>query len=319
MTGARLSHEQFRAMGTLCRVSVTAGPSDTAAAQAALAAARAEVAACEQALSRFDPGSELSSLNDAAGTWVPVGERLAAALVMALDARAKTGGRFDPTILPALAAAGYDRSFELLDDRPAGPAPGWRAGTAIELDPNGGQARIAEGSAVDLGGIGKGFAAMGSLEAIRAAWPELRGGLVDLGGDIAVWGLPPEQGPWLLSVADPRSPDAVLCTLALENGGVATSGRDARRFGPGGSLHHLIDPLTGRPAKGGPLAVTVVGPDSVQAEGHSTALALCDQSTAAAYVEARPALSALAVFDDSDPVVLGPLPLVERHRLAVVA
>ena len=319
MTDAHLSQAEFRAMGTLCRVAVTAGPGDAATADAALAAAHAEVAACERALSRFDPCSELSCLNDAAGTWMPVAERLATALGIALDAREKTGGRFDPTILPALAAAGYDRSFELLNDRPSGHAPAWRAGAAIELDPNGGRARIAKGSAVDLGGIGKGFAAMRSHDAMRVAWPELRGALVDLGGDIAVWGLPPKRGPWLLSVADPRSPDAVLCTLALENGGVATSGRDARRFGPGGSLHHLIDPATGRPAKDGPLAVTVVGPDSVQAEAHATALALCDQSTAGVYVDARPALSALAVFDDGDPVVLGPLPLVERHRLAALA
>ena len=130
------------------------------------------------------------------------------------------------------------------------------------------------GSAVDLGGIGKGFAAERAIEAMRIVWPDLPGALVDLGGDIAVRGEPPEGGLWHLAVADPRSAGESLCTLALESGGVATSGRDCRRFGPGRSAHHLIDPATGAPARGGPLAVTVVGPDAAWAEAHATALAV---------------------------------------------
>ena len=58
------------------------------------------------------------------------------------------------------------------------------------------------------------------------------------------------------------------------HGGVATSGRDVRRFGPGGRLHHLIDPATGATAREGPLTVTVVAPDAVEAEAHATALAI---------------------------------------------
>ena len=70
---------------------------------------------------------------------------------------------------------------------------------------------------------------------------------------------PPEGGPWRIAVADPRTPGGTLATLLVVGGGVATSGRDRRRFGPGGALHHLIDPSTGAPARGGPLAVTVAG------------------------------------------------------------
>ena len=146
-----------------------------------------EVAACERELSRFDPASDLSRLNAAGGRWTPVGRRLLEALDLALRAREDTGGRFDPTVLPALVAAGYDRSFELLEERPAAQADGWRAGAAIELDERRGRARLEPGSAVDLGGIGKGYAAGRALDAMRATCaPSLAGGLVDLGGDIAV-------------------------------------------------------------------------------------------------------------------------------------
>src|SRR5204863_493162 len=81
-------------------------------------------AACERALTRFDPASDLSRLNAAAGEWVRVGRRLLDGLAAALGARESTGGRFDPTILPALVAAGYDRSFEQLERRPPRPAAG---------------------------------------------------------------------------------------------------------------------------------------------------------------------------------------------------
>ena len=100
------------------------------------------------------------------------------------------------------------------------------------------------------------------------------GSLVDLGGDIAVSGESPEGGPWLVAIADPRRAGETLAVLALDAGGVATSGRDARRFGPARSLHHLIDPDTGESALGGPLTVTVVAPDPVAAEVHATTLAI---------------------------------------------
>ena len=110
-----LCSESFRAMGTDCAIRVTAGSLDQAIVRAAFEAARREVAMCEAALSRFDPESDLCRLNRASGSWVAIGTRLTEALSAALRARAETHGRFEPAILPALAAAGYDRSFETLE------------------------------------------------------------------------------------------------------------------------------------------------------------------------------------------------------------
>ena len=313
-----LHRTEWRAVGTTCTAAVTAAPHDESEARRALGAAQEEVAACERELSRFDPASDLSRLNAAAGRWTPIGRRLLEALGLALGAREDTGGRFDPTVLPALVAAGYDRSFELLEERPAEQAEGWRAGTEIELDARRGLARLEPGSAVDLGGIGKGYAAGRALEAMRATGPSLAGGLVDLGGDIAVRGESPEGGPWLVAVADPRRAGETLAVLALEAGGVATSGRDARRFGPARSLHHLIDPETGESALGGPLTVTVVASDPAEAEIHATTLAIAGLSEAEAHVAARQELSALYVPHAGRAIPLGRPPLVSE-RLAVRA
>jgi FAD:protein FMN transferase len=292
---------EFRAVGTTCSAAVTPG----AGARRALEAARTEIEACEAALSRFRPDSDLSRLNDAGGDWVAVDERLCEALVLALRAREATNGRFDPTVLPVLAAAGYDRSFEELDEREPRPAADWHAGAMIDVD--GDRARLERGAAVDLGGIGKGYAAERAVAAIREAWPSARGAGVDLGGDLALWGVPEPATPWRVRVADPRGGSAG--TIVVHGGGVATSGRDVRRFGPRRSLHHLIDPATGAPAEPGPLAVTVVAARAAEAEAHSTALAISTLEQARAHVAATHGIAALWIPEHGSPVELGPLPL----------
>jgi len=314
----RLARTEWRAVGTMCAAAATASPGDGRRAERALTAARVEVEACEAELSRFRAGSDLSHLNASAGEWVAVGPRLLEALRLALRAREETGGAFDPTVLPALVAAGYDRSFEQLAERPAVRAEGWRPGAAIELDEAAGRARLEAGTAVDLGGIGKGYAATRALDAMRDAWPGLPGALVDLGGDLAVRGETPERGPWRIAVADPRRPGTTLGTLLLHGGGVATSGRDVRRFGPGGSLHHLIDPATGEPARPGPLAVTVVAPTVVEAEVHATALAISGAAEAVAHVAAHPRISGLYLPAAGGALPLGEPPLA-RTRVLVRA
>ena len=107
--------------------------------------------------------------------------------------------------------------------------------------------------------------------------------------------------------------------LVLDGGGVATSGRDVRRFGPGGSLHHLIDPQTGAPAEAGPLTVTVVAPDAAEAEAHATALAISSAADAAAHVAAHPRISALFVPHEGAPLPLGRPPLAETRILVRAA
>ena len=314
-----LQRTSFRAMGTTCGVAVTALPGDVMQARRALHAGRSEVEACERVLTRFDPASDLSRMNRHAGEWVEVDARLADALRAALLARAATGGRFDPTILPALVAAGYDRSFEKLEERPAVACSGWRAGAEIDVAREASAVRVERGAMVDLGGIGKGFAASRALRVMRDAWQEIPGALVDLGGDVAVWGLPPERGPWRIAVADPRHPNVSLGGLHLEDGAVATSGRSARRFGPGGTLHHLIDPRTGLPAAAGPLSVTVVARDAAWAEAHATSLAISDLDEARGHVGAHPGVSALLVAGDGSYEQLGSLPFQPALTSAAVS
>ena len=316
---ARLERSGFHAVGTTCSAAATARPDDERRARRALDAARTEVAACEAALSRFLPNSDLSRLNAAAGSWTTVDRRLVDALVLALRARTDTGGRFDPTVLPPLVAAGYDATFEQIVERSPRSAAGWRAGAPVEIEPEACRARLQPGTAVDLGGIGKGFAAERALDAMQHAWPAMAGGLVDLGGDVAVRGAPPERGPWRIRVADPRRQGEAVGVLLIGSGAAATSGRDVRRFGPGRTLHHLIDPTTGAPAVRGPLAVTVIAPDAAEAEAHATALAISSPTEAETHVEANPRVSALYIPHAGKVLPLGSPPLAQARILVMVA
>ena len=150
---------------------------------------------------------------------------------------------------------------------------------------------------------------------MQDAWPMLPGALVDLGGDLALTGATPEGGPWRIDIVDPRTAGATAARLLLSGGGVATSGRDIRRFGPDRSLHHLIDPSTGAPAEPGPLAVTVVARDAAEAEAHATALAISSSEEAAAHVAANPHISALVVPHAGAPFALGALPIARTRVL----
>ena len=119
---------------------------------------------------------------------------------------------------------------------------------------DGGRIELEPGVRLDLGGIGKGYAAERAAELLALAGPCL----VNAGGDVAVRGVP-AAGPWAVAVDE-------HLTLELERGGLATSGTDRRRWRRGGvEHHHLIDP---RPAarRRRPPARHGVRRDAVEAE-----------------------------------------------------
>ena len=233
--------------------------------QRALEAAESEFERLEQIMSRFRPTSELSALNRNGS--IDASPELADVVGLALDARSRTSGRFDPTVHDALVAAGYDRTFEELPlDGPQRPAAA--CGGAVEVV--GRRISLANGVRLDLGGIGKGYAAERVAELLALDGPCL----VSAGGDIAVRGVPP-AGAWAIAV-DER------LTLGLEHGGLATSGVDRRRWRQAGEeKHHLIDPSTGLPAVGDLVRVTAIGRDAVDAEVLATTLLLAGETVAA--------------------------------------
>lgn len=245
----------FHAMGT--EMELLLGAED----DAPLVEAELELRRLERLLSRFLPESELSRLNVAGS--LEVGSELLELTELALAARERTSGRFDPTVHDALVRAGYDRSFELLDEAsPPVERAGRQCGGGVDVDRGTGRIALEPGYRLDLGGIAKGWAADRVLARLGESGPAL----VNVGGDIAATG-----APWPVGV---ETPDVPL-TLQIERGGVATSGRDRRVWQRDGlERHHLIDPATGEPAVGDLLTVTVAASSAAEAEVLATKLFL---------------------------------------------
>lgn len=283
---------RFHAMGTEIELHLDARPS--AAAERALHEAEVEFLRLEAVLSRFEEESELSRLNRS-GSLV-VGRDLLELVRVARDARRRTSGRFDPTVLRALVTAGYDRSFE--DVPPDGPpvTGGTRCGGGITIDRAASRVTLDEGVELDLGGIAKGYAADRVASALDAYGPSL----VNAGGDVAV-SRPPAGGCWPIGVETAEG----QIVVGLETGGLATSGRDRRRWSRGGEEHHhLIDPAQGRPSRSDILRVTSIASTAAGAEVAAKALFLAG-SDAAREESDRLAIPCVIVTTDRRTLLAG--------------
>jgi thiamine biosynthesis lipoprotein len=223
----------------------------------------------EQCLSRFRPESELCALNRSGGVPFTASPLLFRVVKLALDAAKTTGGAFDPTILPALESAGYDRSFEHLRSRHSlrsggvalREAPSTIDYRSVRLDPERSTIMLPPGSRIDLGGIGKGFAVDLAIQA-TAATPHR---CINAGGDIAVRGTPGSGSGWTIGLED--AGERAGETVSIVDSALATSTVSKRRWlSDGMEQHHLIDPRTRRPSAGPFRTVSVVARTCVQAD-----------------------------------------------------
>ncbi|GIV83110.1 MAG: FAD:protein FMN transferase [Candidatus Roseilinea sp.] len=291
----------FRAMGCQMRAVVDA-PGD--AATDLLRNVPVWFAAWEGQLSRFRPDSELSRLNARTGQWVEVSPTLWEVLHVALDAARRTEGLVVPTVLGAMQSIGYALPFEAMsrDDivvltyAPPSNPDGWRR---IQADPTRHAVRLPHGVLLDLGGVAKGWCAEQAARRLAAYGPAL----VDAGGDIAIVSAADRATDFPIGIAAPANaattPDALLGVISLQAGGVATSGRDYRRWRIGDRwVHHLIDPRTGQPAQTDVLTATVIAPTAVQAETAAKVAVILGSEAGLAWIEKQGNMMALLVCED---------------------
>ena len=204
----------------------------------------------EQRFSRFRHDSELSQLNRSTGTWVKATSPFLEVVRLALDGAEATNGLFDPTVLRALEAAGYDRTFVAIGEQSGprhGPVP---CGRWREVDVRDDHIRIPEGVGLDLGGLVKGWTADLAAEAAVASGMDWA--VVNAGGDLRIAG----DGPPLeIGIQEPGCAEEVACRVRVDGGALATTSVTQRRWGP--DLHHVIDPRIGLPARTPVLQATI--------------------------------------------------------------
>jgi FAD:protein FMN transferase len=279
-------------------------------AEALIEIAEARIAQLEAKWSRFRPTSELSRMNERAGTRTRLTRETFDLVAAAIDGWRHTGGLFDPTLLAAVERAGYDASFDALPAHrtsdpgaPAAASASSAGGAGIVLDPDECTVLLPTGTQLDLGGIAKGHTA--DLVVADLAAAGLHGACANLGGDVRVWGRAPEgAAAWTVDIADPTCATAPLAQLELDDGAVVTSTRLRRRWSIDGiEHHHLIDPRTGRSACSGWAQASVVAATATEAEVLVKALFLAGPARADLLAEhdAR----AVLVADDGHVETIG--------------
>lgn len=261
--GTQWVERRLAVMGTFLDLQVE-GADHARALEASEIAAR-EISRVEDLLSTWKPGGPLDRLNRTApGEPVVLGAEAAGALAEVFAWSGRTGGVFDPTVLPLVRAWDLRGAGRVPGDRDLSVALDATGRSRFRVDAAGGRGwRLSGEAGIDEGAWGKGYALDRAAAALRQGGT--RRALIDLGGQVLA------LGRTLVSIADPRNRGRAAATLAVANASVSTSGNSERGLRAGGRrIGHLLDPRTGSPAPDFGSA-TVVAPTGLAADVLSTA------------------------------------------------
>jgi thiamine biosynthesis lipoprotein len=271
-TRRRLVRRKVPMMGSIAEVAVV--HDDERLAQAAIDAALDRLYWVDRTMSRFEAASDVGRANTLATREpVPIHAETAAVLRAGVQWAAQTGGRFDPCL-------GSVVELWDIESRRSPPPPSAclryadrRLYESLEIDRYQGYevVRFHEPDmAIDLGGIAKGHAVDLAVAALREAG--IQDGLVNAGGDLYALGRAEDGGPWEAGVRSPSDPTALLATLRISDGALATSGdyeayfdHDGRRY------HHILDPETAAPRLTHSHTITVSAATCMMADAAATA------------------------------------------------
>lgn len=298
-------------MGTL--VTITAVARNEAVAQAAATAGFSEIHRLEELLSTWKPASELSRVNASAGVVpVSVSPETLAVVQNALRVAEVTNGGFNIAIGPAVDAwnvMGSQRiptESELDELRPLVNLQ------AVHVDVHAQTIFLEKsGMRIDVGGIGKGYAADQAVEALRKAGAVA--GVVALSGDIKTFGRLPDGKMFPIGIQHPRQDGSVLVWIDLQDEAISTAGDYERFFERDGvRYHHILDPRTLQPARSCQ-SVTVITREGVWADGLDTGIFVMGAESGMRLVEALPDVEAIIV--DGEGHLLVSSGLKQRIRL----
>ncbi len=245
----------------------------------------------DQMLNLYDPRSELSLLNAAAGkAAVEVSAEMLEILQLAKKYYEISDGIFDPS-------AG--RVFLLWKDwikqkdRKDPPAR-----TTIEYFSSfcGMEQVVIEEKTkeifiknkeivLDFGGIAKGFVVGKLVQELRRRG--LSSFLVSAGGQVYASGFKDNARAWVVGIKNPLGDGAQEVIFARDQA-IATSGSAEQFVLQDGTIYsHIINPKTGYPAQGGLLSVTVIAPDSVAADVFSTVFFILGKEKSEKFIQER--------------------------------
>jgi thiamine biosynthesis lipoprotein len=221
---------------------------DEATASRASRAAFTRIADLDGIMSDYKSTSELMRLcQKSGGGPVRVSDDLFRVLSRAQEVSKLSDGAFDVTVGPvSYLWRGARRIHELPDPEKLAQTLELVGYQKVRLDSwNRTVQLLKSGMRLDLGGIGKGYAADAALSTLRGHG--ITRALVAAGGDIVVSESPPDTEGWTIGIAPLEDPDAKPKRyLLLHDAAVSTSGDTEQYLEIGGKRYsHIVDPKTG--------------------------------------------------------------------------
>lgn len=259
---------------------------------------------CESLLSRTKEGSDVWNINHSSGNPVTVSEETAQLLQIALHYCELSDGAFDITVAPLLDLW----NFQPEQHKGTVPDPEeirealshinykniqLNGTTVTLLDPK---------AAIDLGGIAKGYIA----DCIRDLLVSngYHSALINLGGNILTVGAKPDSTAFRVGIRKPFSESGEqIAIVACEDRSVVTSGTYERYFEQDGKrYHHILNPADGYPVENGLASVTILSPDSADADALSTACFVLGPEKGMELIESLDGIEALFVTEDLEQI-----------------
>ena len=257
----------FPAMMAKCEILVPALSGSKLEPQALAELAKETVLKIDGLLSPAVENSDIRKINESTpNRLVKVDPLTMRAIILAWEWRERSDGYFEPTIGPVKKLYHFDGKMagKLPNPQELSAAKDLTGPDAFILDQeNSYVSRLKAGAMLDLGAIGKGFAADLAAEALSSQGVE--NALINIGGEMRIMGHKPQDGilkPWTVEISDPsRGPGRYL--IEAHNQAVASSGNYESYFmHQGRRLSHIIDPKTGLPAEDIVAGATVIHPTS---------------------------------------------------------
>lgn len=161
---------------------------------------------------------------------------------------------------------------------------------------------IGEPCNIDLGGIGKGYAADELAKTLKSQG--VTSAVINLGGNIVTIGTKPHHKAFTIGIETPFSDHKeILGSVKANNQTVVTSGIYERKFELAGKIyHHILDVKTGFPADTDIISVTLIGPigKSMDLDALSTICLLSGSKEAIKLIEAYEDIECLIVQESGE-------------------
>ncbi|MDR0643660.1 MAG: FAD:protein FMN transferase [Treponema sp.] len=290
-----VSHQSEFALGTVCSVTLP----DKARTEV-FNAVFTRLHEIEDRFSVNKNGTEVDEINAKAGAEpVRVSADVLTVIEKSLSYAEISVGAFDPTIGPLvkLWGIGFDDPHipSQTEIDAVLPLVNWQN---VRIDSDG-VFLTKSGMALDLGGIVKGYAADEAARILTAN--KVKRAVIDLGGNIFVFGRKKDGSSWRIGVQNPLSErgDSVGVVETVGNKTMVTSGVYERFFEVDGvSYHHILSTENGFPVRNGLLSVTVIADSSIDADALSTALFALGFEKGIALAESLDGVDALFIFED---------------------